>query len=130
MSISKLAERDKKRRKGLTTNFLYIEHDLLNSENCKKMSGSAFKVYAFLRKKTCGKLKNNPFYKPLTTAIEYPQELLVNDTGLSRNTVRKAIADLIELGFIKITRHGCCKNGFTVTTIYVLSTDFDKDGLF
>ena len=79
---------------------------LLQSEAWKKLSGSAAKVYIFLRSKAFG-----PLQRAMQVEIKIPYSIIEADTGLSRQTVRNAIVELENKGFIDLIEQGGLKSG-------------------
>jgi DNA-binding transcriptional ArsR family regulator len=104
--------------------------DLLKSTAYESLNGSAVKVYIFFRGKAVGPLRDNTKYVPLDKEIKAPYSIIIEDTGLSRGTVRKALLELENKGFIDLVKRGGLKSfGFT-SSVYKLSTrliDYGKE---
>jgi Fic family protein len=86
--------------------FAMIETDvLMETEAFKKLKGSAFKVYAFLRSRVYGDVWT-------VCGIEIPlsYSLIEKITGLTTQTVRNALISLENLGFIDLVKQGGLKS--------------------
>jgi DNA-binding transcriptional ArsR family regulator len=105
--------------------FVMLEKkDLLKSKAYKSLKGSAVKVYIFFRGKAVGPLRDSTKYVPLDKEIKAPYSIIIEDTGLSRGTVRKALLELENKGFIDLVKQGGLKSGGYTSSIYKLSTRF------
>ena len=74
--------------------FFRVEHDLLRSESFKTLGGSAIKVYLVIG-----------LYSDFGSGWAYPSiRTIARQSGLSRQTVLAAIADLSKLGLMATSK--------------------------
>lgn len=101
--------------------FTPLRHDLINSEQFKKLSLAAKSVFFHLLGKY-NRLNNGDLSAPLNRAKE---EFNLSDKGL-----RKALTELIEHNFLEVTRIG----GKNQCSLYALTcfplNDVNKAGIF
>ncbi len=88
---------DAKGRSRKGNRFVMLEHWLLDTAAYKKLSGSAVKVLLEVYRRYNGSNNGD---------IGMSERECAHATGLSRETVRKALRDLVELGFVQTTRRG------------------------
>ncbi len=118
-----------KHKQTKSPSFVMMEKkDLLKSSAYKSLNGSAVKVYIFFRGKAVGPLRDNSKYFPLEKEIKAPYSIIIEDTGLSRGTVSKALLELENKGFIDRTKQGGLKSFGCTSSIYKLSTRFINYG--
>jgi hypothetical protein len=98
---------------------------LLGTQAWKELKGASVKVYIFLRSKTYGSLRDP---ETVRGEIKVPYSIMEKETGLSRQSVRNAILQLENLGFIELKEQGGLKSGGYGTNIYTLSLRFSRYG--
>jgi hypothetical protein len=102
--------------------FVMLEkRELLGSNAWKKLTGAAVKVYLYMRSQTLGHISEAINYE-----IKKPYSIIAQDTGLSRQTVRNAIIELENVGFINLFKQGGLKSGGLSVNVYRLSIRFYK----
>jgi DNA-binding transcriptional ArsR family regulator len=113
------------RSEKLKESFLLIEKkSLLYTQVFKGLHGSALKIYLLLRAKTYGALSRGAYEEDITL----PYSILVEDSGVSIGTVRKALVELENKGLIDLKKQGGLKSGGKSSNIYRLSMRFEKYG--
>ena len=113
-----------KKDRRTSEKFAMIETDLLmETKAFKKLKGSDFKVYAFLRSRVCGDVW-------AVCGIEIPMSysLIVKVTGVSISTVCTGLVRLENLGFIDLVKQGGLKSGGREMNIYSISKRYMKYG--
>jgi hypothetical protein len=98
---------------------------LIGTQAWKELTGASIKVYIFLRSKTYGSLRDP---ETVRGEIKVPYSIMGKETGLSRQSVRNAILQLENLGFIELKEQGGLKSGGYGTNIYTLSLRFSRYG--
>ena len=104
------------KRSNKTPRFIWIDRSLFLSAARKELSSSAFVVYTCLRSKTFGEL-NEAICKE---NITYAYSSLVKDAGLCIQTVRNALIELENKGFIDLKEQGGLKSGGKSCNVYRL----------
>jgi DNA-binding transcriptional ArsR family regulator len=118
-------QRKKHQSRKTKESFLLIEKSrLLYTSVFKDLLGNALKIYLLLRAKTYGALSGGAYEENITL----PYSILVEDSGLSIGTVRKALVELENKGLIDLKKQGGLKSGGKSSNIYRLSMRFEKYG--
>jgi len=112
-----------KKKKSLA--FVMLEKKLLlQSRAWKELTGSAVKVYIFLRSKTAGPLSGTKTYSPTNSDIKIPYSIIASETRIARQSVRNALIELENKGFIDLAQQGGLKSGGYTMNTYRLSIRF------
>ncbi|MDP8161954.1 hypothetical protein [Phocoenobacter skyensis] len=87
-------------KNGLNNNsFIALRHDLMGSDEFKKLSGNAVKVFIILIGGYNGYNNGN------LEAVQTHKEA-INRFGISKATLHKALKELVDNQFLEITRQG------------------------
>jgi hypothetical protein len=111
----------RKGEKSKSPRFTMLEHEICKSEAWKNLKGSSVKLYIVLRGKAYGR-----FDAARTNVIKLSYNEMIKETGLSVQSVRNAILELDEKGFIDVVEQGGLKSGGYSRNSYKLCIRFLK----
>lgn len=98
-----------KMRRAAEKRHIRVYHDMTGTLAWEHLSGNAIKVLLHLVRFDNGELNGKLFYSDRTAA---------EGTGLSRNTCRRALAELVEKGFLAVVEKGHFDRKVRHATVY------------
>jgi hypothetical protein len=104
--------------------FVMLEDEEIDSPAHKSLSRSALRVHIFFRRKVRGPLQD----KAIDKEIKAPYSIIIEDTGICRQSVRNAIVELENKGFIDLVKQGGLKSDGRTSSVYKLSIRFIEYG--
>jgi hypothetical protein len=110
-----------KKKKPKTLPFVMLEHEIWQSTAWKKLNGSSVRLYIFIRSEAWGR-----FNDARTKIIKVSYSEMEKATGLSTQSVRKAIVQLENIGFIDFVEQGGLKSAGYSKNRYKLSIRYLK----
>ena len=112
---------NRKGEKRKSPPFVMLELEICQSRAWKKLNGSSVKLFIFLRSKAWGR-----FDQARTSIIKVSYTEMIKATGLYVQSVRRAIIELENNGFIDFVEQGGLKSGGYSKNGYKLSIRYLK----